>query len=85
MKALRVMVIMAAGLLLAAPPALAAWSSCLGCHNGNIAPAKEKLIAKHTTAEAFVKAALGSTNSMMASIKKNEALIRETAKELGLK
>jgi hypothetical protein len=67
-----------------ATPAMAAWSSCIGCHNGIIAPGKDALKERHKTLEQFVKAALESKNSMMNSIKKNENLIRETAKEIGL-
>ena len=40
-----------------ATTASAGWNTCVACHNGTVAPNKEKLLEKHKTAESFVKPA----------------------------
>lgn len=61
------------------------WDQCKGCHNGNLAPDAKELSNKYDTADKFVAAAKRSENSLMASIKRNEKLLREAAKDIGLK
>ena len=58
---------------------------CKGCHNGNLAPDAKELRNKYDTADKLVAAAKRSENSSMESIKKNEKLLREAAKDIGLK
>jgi hypothetical protein len=61
------------------------WDQCKGCHNGNLAPDAKELKDKYTTAEKLVAAAKRSEDSLMESIKKNENLLKEAAKDIGLK
>jgi len=61
------------------------WDQCKGCHNGNLAPDAKELKNKYDTADKFVAAAKRSENSLMVSIKRNEKLLREAAKDIGLK
>jgi hypothetical protein len=68
-----------------AATASAGWNTCVACHNGTMAPNKEKLKEKHKTAESFVKAAQATQNPMMKSIQKDENALRAAAKEIGLK
>jgi hypothetical protein len=68
-----------------ATTASAGWNTCVACHNGTMAPNKEKLLEKHKTAESFVKAAQAAQNPMMKSIQKDENSLKEAAKEIGLK
>ena len=68
-----------------ATTASAGWNTCVACHNGTMAPNKEKLLEKHKTVESFVKAAQATQNPMMKSIQKDESSLNEAAKEIGLK
>jgi len=61
------------------------WDQCKGCHNGNLAPDAKELKNKYDSADKLVAAAKRSENSSMESIKKNEKLLREAAKDIGLK
>jgi hypothetical protein len=61
------------------------WDQCKGCHNGNLAPDAKELKNKYDIADKLVAAAKSSENSLMESIKKNEKLLREAAKDIGLK
>jgi hypothetical protein len=61
------------------------WDQCKGCHNGNLAPDAKELSKKYDTVDKFVAAAKRSENSLMVSIKRNEKLLREAAKDIGLK
>lgn len=65
-------------------PTFAGWNTCIGCHNGTLAPDKDKLKEKHKTVDNFVKAALATKNDMMKAIQKDEKAIREAGKEIGL-
>jgi len=68
-----------------AATASAGWNTCVACHNGTMAPNKEKLLEKYKTSECFVNAAKASQNPMMKSIQKDENALKEAAKEIGLK
>jgi hypothetical protein len=61
------------------------WDQCKGCHNGNLAPDAKELKDKYDTVDKLVAAARRSDNFLMESIKKNEELLREAAKDIGLK
>ena len=61
------------------------WDQCKGCHNGNLAPDAKELKNRYNTADELVVAAKKSVDSLMESIKKNEKLLREAAKDIGLK
>jgi hypothetical protein len=61
------------------------WDQCKGCHNGNLAPDAKELKNKYDSADKLVAAAKRSENSSMVSIKRNEKLLREAAKDIGLK
>jgi hypothetical protein len=61
------------------------WDQCKGCHNGTLAPNAKELKDKYATADKLVTAAKRSENYLMESIKKNEPLLREAAKDMGLK
>lgn len=61
------------------------WNTCIACHNGTMAPNKEKLLEKYKTAEAFVKAAKAAQNPMMKAIQKDESNLKAVALEIGLK
>ena len=61
------------------------WDQCKGCHNGNLAPDAKELRNKYDSADILVAAAKRSENSLMVSIKRNEKLLREAAKDIGLK
>lgn len=65
--------------------AAAGWNTCIGCHNGSLAPDKTKLLERHKTVEAFVKAAQATQSPLMQSIKTDEKSLREAAQEIGLK
>lgn len=71
--------------LVSSSTASAGWNACLACHNGTMAPGKEKLLEKYKTADNFVKAAKETQNPMMKSIQKDEASLKNAAKEIGLK
>jgi len=62
-----------------------AWDTkCIGCHkDGNAmkAPTKDQMIAKHKSADEFVKAAMASKNAMMKASQKEDVL-KEAAKDL---
>jgi len=81
------LVIVAGVLLLtaAAGSAAAGWNSCVGCHNGSLAPDKAGLLEKHKTVAAFVKAAQATQSPLMQTIKTDEKALREAAQEIGLK
>jgi len=55
---------------------------CAGCHNGSIAPSKAQMKAKFKNAEAMFKAALNSTNPMMAGVKGNKAQLKKACEEV---
>jgi hypothetical protein len=61
------------------------WEQCKGCHNGNLAPDAKELKDKYATADKLVAAAKSSESSLMESFKKNEKLLREAAKDIGLR
>ena len=61
------------------------WDQCKGCHNGNLAPDAKELKNRYNTADKLVVAAKKSADSLMESFKKNEKLLREAAKDIGLK
>ena len=61
------------------------WDQCKGCHNGTLAPDAKELKNRYKTADELVAAAKKSADSLMESIKKNEKLLREAAKDIGLK
>jgi len=65
--------------------AFAGWNSCVGCHNGSLAPDKAKLIEKHKTRDAFIKAAKAVQNPLMQSIKNDDKALQDAAREIGLK
>jgi hypothetical protein len=85
MKALKVAALLLCTLFLVCTIASAGWNTCVACHNGSVAPDKEKLKEKHKTVENFVKAAQATQNPMMKSIQKDENALKEAAKEIGLK
>ena len=85
MKALSLTALTACAFFVLATTASAGWNTCVACHNGTMAPNKEKLLDKHKTAESFVKAAQATQNPMMKSIQKDENSLKEAAKEIGLK
>jgi hypothetical protein len=62
-----------------------AWDQCKGCHDGNLAPDAKEFKEKYRTVDELVKAAKKSDDPFMSGIKKNENLLREAAKALGLK
>jgi len=61
------------------------WDQCKGCHNGNLAPDAKELKNRYSTADELVAAAKKAVDSLMERIKKNEKLLREAAKDIGLK
>jgi hypothetical protein len=61
------------------------WDQCKGCHNGNIAPEVKELKERYNTADGLVAAAKKSGDPLMEGVKKNEKLLREAAKDIGLK
>ncbi|MCX8043797.1 MAG: hypothetical protein N3B18_06705 [Desulfobacterota bacterium] len=65
--------------------AFAGWSTCIGCHNGTVAPDKNKLVQQYPSVDAFIKAAQATKNPLMDTIKKDEKNLREAAQEIGLK
>jgi len=57
-------------------------TKCIGCHkDGNAlkAPTKDQMLAKHKSADAFVKAGMASKSPMMKSQK--EDVLKEAAKD----
>ena len=62
-----------------------AWDKCKGCHNGSLAPDEKRLKEKHPTAEKFVEAAKKSDDPFMGGVKKDEKLLQEAARDIGLK
>ena len=64
----------------------AGWDTCKGCHtdSGKPAPSKADLTKKYKTAAELIKAAKASKNPMMSNFKKDDVL-KEAAKDLGLK
>lgn len=61
------------------------WDQCKGCHNGNLAPDAKELKDKYITADRLVAVAKKSGDPLMEGVKKNEKLLREAAKDIGLK
>jgi hypothetical protein len=61
------------------------WDQCKGCHDGTFAPDAKALKQKYRTADDFVKAAQKSDESLMKHFKKNEDLLRNAARDIGLK
>jgi hypothetical protein len=62
-----------------------AWDECKGCHDGGLAPNAKDLKDKYRNAEKFVKAAKDTNEPLMSRFKKNESLLKEAAKDIGLK
>jgi len=59
-------------------------TKCIGCHkDGNAlkAPTKDQMLAKHKSADAFVKAGMESKSPMMKASQKEDVL-KEAAKDL---
>jgi hypothetical protein len=61
------------------------WDQCKVCHNGNLAPNEKDLKEKYKTVDELVVAAKRSEDPLMDPFKKNEKLLREAAKDIGLK
>jgi len=61
------------------------WYQCKGCHNGNLAPDAKELKDRYNTADRLVAVAKKSGDPLMEGIKNNEKLLREAAKDIGLK
>ena len=61
------------------------WDQCKGCHNGNLAPDAKELKDRYNTADRLVAVARKSGDPLMEGVKKNEKLLREAAKDIGLK
>jgi hypothetical protein len=61
------------------------WDQCKGCHNGNLAPDAKELKDKYNTADRLVAVAKKSGDPLMEAVKKNEKLLKEAAKDIGLK
>ena len=72
-------------IFLCSPVASAQWTGCIGCHSGTIAANEKAMKEKFQTVEAFVNAAMATTNPMMKEIQQNKEAIEAAAKELGLK
>jgi hypothetical protein len=85
MKTFSFTALLACAFFVLATTASAGWNTCVACHNGTMAPNKEKLKDKYKTAESFVKAAQATQNPMMKSIQKDEKTLKEVAQEIGLK
>ncbi len=62
----------------------AAWDTCKGCHNGNVAPDEKKLKEKYPTIKKFVDAAKKSDDPFMNEFK-DEKILTEAARDIGLK
>lgn len=64
----------------------AGWDTCKACHtdSGKIAPSKADLTKKFKTTEELIKAAKETKNPMMTNFKGDD-LLKEAAKDLGLK
>jgi len=62
-----------------------AWDKCKGCHNGNLAPDEKSLQNKYPTIKQLVNAAKKSDDPFMDGVKKDEKLLKEAAREIGLK
>jgi hypothetical protein len=61
------------------------WDQCKVCHNGNLAPNEKDLKERYKTIDELVGAAKRAEDPMMDPFKKNEKLLREAAKDIGLK
>jgi len=85
MKKLSLTAVSVCAFFVLATTASAGWNTCVACHNGTMAPNKEKLKENNKTAESFVKAAQATQNPMMKSIQKDEKALKEVANEIGLK
>lgn len=59
-----------------------AFAQCTGCHNGRSAP---DIRDKYRTVEEFVRAAKMTRDVRMQMYRNNEQLLREAAKDIGLK
>lgn len=59
-----------------------AFAQCTGCHNGRSAP---DIRDKYRTVEEFVRAAKMTKDVRMQVYRNNEQLLREAAKDIGLK
>lgn len=84
MKALTLAALSVCAFFVLATTSSAGWNTCVACHNGTMAPNKEKLKEKYKTAASFLKAAQATQNPMMKSIQKDENALKEAAKEIGL-
>jgi hypothetical protein len=61
------------------------WDQCKGCHNGNVAPDARDLKEKYQSVDKFIEAAKKTDDPLMAAFKNNEKILREAAKDIGLK
>lgn len=63
----------------------ASWDQCKGCHDGAFAPDAKAFKQRYKTVEDFVRAAKESDEPLMKRYKNNEEILREAAKDIGLK
>ncbi len=63
----------------------ASWDQCKGCHDGVFAPDANAFKQKYKTADDFIRAAKESNEPLMKRYKNNGELLREAAKDIGLK
>ncbi len=61
------------------------WDQCKGCHDGNVAPDARELKEKYQLIDKLVEAAQKTDVPFMAAFRNNEKLLREAAKDIGLK
>ncbi len=61
------------------------WDQCKGCHDGNVAPDARELKEKYQLIDKLVEAAQKTDDPFMAAFRNNEKLLREAAKDIGLK
>jgi hypothetical protein len=59
-----------------------AYESCTPCHNGRTAP---DLRGRYMSRQELIKAAKRVTNPLMSGIRQNDQLLRDAARDLGLK
>ena len=83
-KMSNVLLVSALFVLLHAPVAVAGWKTCMGCHNGSMAPTAEAMKEKYPSAEAFVKAASGSASPLMKAVQQDEQALKDAARDIGL-
>lgn len=67
------------------PVFASAWDKCKGCHNGNLAPDEKRLLEKYPTMKKFVEAARKTDDPFMDTVRKDEKLLKEAARDIGLK